>query len=53
MKKSSQIIKTFEEHLDEQYGKEGKPKRIKFETRAKRFILREIAKDIKESKKGK
>lgn len=39
MRKSN--ITTFEEHLDEQYGKIGSPRRVEFEGRAIAFVKKE------------
>ena len=48
-------IKTFDEHLDEQYGKIGTEKRTDFEIKAKAFgigeILREARKEAKMTQK--
>jgi DNA-binding XRE family transcriptional regulator len=40
-------IKTFEEHLDEQYGKIGTEKRTDFEIKAKAFAIGEILREAR------
>ncbi|MEO8147394.1 MAG: helix-turn-helix transcriptional regulator [Bacteroidia bacterium] len=43
--KKSKTITTFEEHLDEQYGKIGTVKRTNFEIKAKAFAIGEIIRE--------
>jgi DNA-binding XRE family transcriptional regulator len=40
-------ITTFEEHLDQQYGKIGTKKRTEFEIKAKAFVIGEILKEAR------
>ena len=40
-------IKTFDEHLDERYGKIGSEKRTEFEIKAKAFAIGEILKEAR------
>ena len=40
-------IKTFEDHLDEQYGKIGTKKRTEFEIKAKAFAIGEILREAR------
>jgi DNA-binding XRE family transcriptional regulator len=40
-------IKTFEEHLDEQYGKVGTENRTNFEIKAKAFAIGEILREAR------
>jgi len=40
-------ITTFEEHLDQRYGKTGTEKRINFEIKAKAFAIGEILRDAR------
>ncbi len=40
-------ITTFEEHLDQRYGKIGSPKRTEFEIKAKAFAIGEILRDAR------
>jgi DNA-binding XRE family transcriptional regulator len=40
-------ITTFEEHLDERYGKIGSPKRTNFELKAKAFAIGEIIREAR------
>ena len=40
-------IKTFEEHLDEQYGKVGTENRTNFEIKAKAFAIGEIIREAR------
>ena len=44
-------IKTFEEHLDEQYGKIGTEKRTEFEIKAKAFAIGEILREARKEAK--
>jgi DNA-binding XRE family transcriptional regulator len=44
-------IKTFEEHLDEQYGKIGTEKRTDFEIKAKAFAIGEILREARKEAK--
>jgi len=44
-------IKTFEEHLDEQYGKIGTEKRTKFDIKAKAFAIGEILREARKEAK--
>lgn len=43
--KKGKNLTTFEEHLDEQYGKIGTKKRTEFEIKAKSFAIGEIIKE--------
>lgn len=49
MAKNSKNIKTFEQHLTNQYGSRGSKKRTEFEIKAKAFLIGEI---IKEERKN-
>lgn len=49
MAKNSKNIRTFEEHLTNQYGARGSKKRTEFEIKAKAFLIGEI---IKEERKN-
>jgi HTH-type transcriptional regulator/antitoxin HipB len=49
MAKNSKNIRTFEEHLTNQYGAKGSKKRAEFEIKAKAFLIGEI---IKEERKN-
>ena len=49
MAKNSKNIRTFEEHLTNQYGSRGSKKRTEFEIKAKAFLIGEI---IKEERKN-
>lgn len=49
MAKNSKNIKTFEQHLTNQYGVRGSKKRTEFEIKAKAFLIGEI---IKEERKN-
>jgi HTH-type transcriptional regulator/antitoxin HipB len=40
-------LKTFEEHLNEQYGKSGSEKRDEFESKSKAFIIGEMLKEAR------
>jgi DNA-binding XRE family transcriptional regulator len=40
-------LKTFEEHLNEQYGKPGSEKRDEFELKSKAFIIGEMLKEAR------
>jgi HTH-type transcriptional regulator / antitoxin HipB len=40
-------ITTFDEHLDERYGKIGTEKRIEFEIKAKAFAIGEILREVR------
>lgn len=40
-------IKTFDEHLDQRYGKIGSERRIDFEVKAKAFAIGEILRDAR------
>ncbi|MGB7295131.1 MAG: helix-turn-helix transcriptional regulator [Candidatus Aminicenantales bacterium] len=44
-------LKTFEEHLVEQYGKPGTKKRDEFEFRARGFIIGEMLKEARKAAK--
>lgn len=44
-------IKTFEEHLDEQYGKIGTENRTEFEIKAKAFAIGEILREARKEAK--
>ncbi len=44
MKKNKNLT-SFDEHLDEQYGKRGTAKRTEFEIKAKAFLIGEVIKD--------
>ena len=43
--KNSDNIKTFDQHLDERYGKIGTEKRVEFEIKAKSFAIGELIKE--------
>lgn len=43
--KAEKNIKTFNQHLDERYGKLGSDKRTKFEIKAKAFAIGEIIRE--------
>jgi ribosome-binding protein aMBF1 (putative translation factor) len=43
--KSDKNIKTFSEHLDKRYGKNGTESRTNFETKAKSFAIGELIKE--------
>ena len=45
MKKVIKNITTFQEHLDQRYGKSGTEKRINFEIKAKAFAIGEILRE--------
>lgn len=45
MKTKNKNIKTFDQHLDERYGKIGTQKRTEFEAKAKAFAIGEIIRD--------
>jgi len=49
MAKNSKNIRTFEQHLTNQYGSRGSKKRTEFEIKAKAFLIGEI---IKEERKN-
>lgn len=38
-------LKTFDQHLDERYGKSGSAKRVEFEFKAKAFAIGELIKE--------
>ncbi len=40
-------LKTFEEHLNKQYGKSGSEKRDEFESKSKAFIIGEMLKEAR------
>jgi HTH-type transcriptional regulator/antitoxin HipB len=42
-------LKSFEQHLDEHYGKTGTPKREAFDKRAQAFIIGEMLKEARRS----
>jgi len=44
-------LKSFEEHLDERYGKIGAKKRDEFERKSKAFIIGEMLKEARRSAK--
>lgn len=44
-------ITTFDEHLDERYGKKGTKKRTEFEIKAKAFAIGEIIRDTRKKAK--
>jgi ribosome-binding protein aMBF1 (putative translation factor) len=44
-------LKTFEEHLDEQYGRIGTKKRTDFEIKAKAFAIGEIIREARKEAK--
>ena len=45
-------LKTFDEHLDKRYGKTGIEKRIKFEIKAKSFVIGELIKEFQKGEKS-
>ena len=45
-------IKTFDEHLDKRYGKNGTEKRTKFEIKAKSFVIGELIKELQKGEKS-
>ena len=47
MEKNRQIITTFDEHLDQRYGKIGTEKRMNFEIKAKAFAIGEILREAR------
>ena len=42
-------IKSFDNHLDEKYGKKGSPKRDEFEAKSKAFMVGELLKETRKS----
>ena len=51
MAKNSKNIRTFEQHLTNQYGSRGSKKRTEFEIKAKAFLIGEIIKEERRSAK--
>ena len=47
--KNNDNIKTFDQHLDERYGKIGTEKRVEFEIKAKSFAIGELIKEERKS----
>lgn len=45
METKNRNIKSFEQHLDERYGKAGSIQRAEFETKAKAFAIGELIKE--------
>ncbi|MEY3060261.1 MAG: hypothetical protein RL000_1613 [Bacteroidota bacterium] len=51
MAKNSKNIRTFEQHLTNQYGSRGSKKRTEFEIKAKAFLIGEVIKEERRSAK--